>query len=87
MKEKLAQEVAATAVRRMSASPDMSTDMSTAEETVGSQITLFSQTTPSSLEGLSTFPNMGLNSSDEDMDLDEEILLGDNPQLVSTDNS
>ena len=87
MKEKLAQEVAATAVRRMSDSPDMSTDISTAEETVGSQITLFSQTTPSSLERLNTFPNMGLNSSNEDMDLDEDILLGDNPQLVSTDNS
>ena len=53
-----------------------------------SQTALFSQTsTQSSTEGLKTFPNMGLDSGDEDMDFDETILLQNNLQLVSTDNS
>ena len=83
MKTKLAQEVAASAVRRMSDS----TDMSTAEETFGSQNTLFSQTTQSSLDGLNTFTNMGLDSEDEHMDIDENILMADKLPLVSTNNN
>ena len=55
---------------------DEKTETCQDEKTWGSQTTLFSQiSTQSSLEGLNTFTDMGLDSVDENVEFDENLMV------------
>ena len=81
----MAAKVASNAVRRVSVSPDRST----AEETCGSQTTLFSQQSlQSSLEGLDVLTSMALDSMDETLEFNESLMdVDDSTSMVSTYNN